>query len=176
MDHWRRPACRWRDRGCPLAPARWLAKSLLLSGSIPFERAFLPLISKADREDGEEHHHRPEASGAELAEGNRPREQERHFEVENDKEDRDQIEADVELHAGVIECVESAFIGGELLRIRLLERDQERGNQERQTDHACHADKHDKWKVILQDAGHRRSLFLRFRSAADSLIGIILEA
>src|SRR5204862_6445101 len=98
---------------------------LELSGSIPFERAFLPLISKADREDGEEHHHGPEAGGAELAERNRPREQERHFEVENDEEDRDQIEADVELHASVVECVESAFLSGELFRIRLLERDHE---------------------------------------------------
>jgi hypothetical protein len=69
--------------------------------------------------------------------------------------------ATVELHAGVIECVESAFIGGELLRVRLLERDQERGDQERQTDQARHPDKHHKWKVILQDAGHRRCLFLR---------------
>src|SRR5207237_8402296 len=107
---------------------------LKLSCAITFERDFLPRISKADRNDGEEHHHGPKAGGAELAERHRPRKQERYFEVENDEEDRDQVEADVELHAGVVECIESAFIGGKLFRIRLLERDQERGDQERQTD------------------------------------------
>src|SRR4029079_3002672 len=101
------------------------ARTQKLWGSFLCERAFLPLVSKADREDGEEYHHGPEAGGAELAERNCPREQERECGVEDYEEDRDQVEADVELHAGVVECVESAFIGGELFRVRLLECDQE---------------------------------------------------
>jgi hypothetical protein len=58
-----------------------------------------------------------------------------------------------------------------------LEREQERSDQERQTDQAGDADKHHKWKVILQDAGHSAVPFPAVSDgAADSLIGIILEA
>src|SRR5438445_173954 len=71
-------------------------------------------------------------------------EQERHFEIEDDEEDRHQIEADVELHAGVVKSVESAFIGGQLFRIGLLVGDQERGDQERQPNQARDPDKHHK--------------------------------
>jgi hypothetical protein len=45
--------------------------------------------------------------------------QEGDLEIEDDEQDRDQIEPDVELHARVVEGVEAALIGRELFGIRL---------------------------------------------------------
>ena len=91
------------------------------------------------------------------------------------KQNRHQVEPDVEFHASIVKSVEFAFIRRELFRIGLLEGEEEGRDQQRQTDQACDPDKDDKWKVILQDAGHRPYLFLRLLTAADSLIGIILR-
>src|SRR6185312_17074670 len=103
--------------------------------------------------------------------------QERHFEVEDDEENRDQIEADVELHARVVERIEAAFIGGELFSVRLLERNKEWGNQQRQVDQARHADKHHKGKIMLKDARHRHYLCPRFRKSPQiRRFGMVLEA
>ena len=68
---------------------------------------------------------------ADRLEHDDPGEQERHFEVEDDEEDGDQIEAHVELHARVVEGGEAALIGGELLRIGLLVGDDERRHEQR---------------------------------------------
>ena len=65
-----------------------------------------------------------------TAQGNRKR----HFEVENDEQDRDEIEAHVELHARVVEGVEAALVGRELLRVRALVGDDERRDQQRKPD------------------------------------------
>ena len=51
------------------------------------------------------------AKSADVVERHRPRKQERHFEVEDDEEHRDQVEADVELHPRVVERIEAALIG-----------------------------------------------------------------
>src|SRR5712671_4636957 len=90
-----------------------------LMRSIPFERPLLPLIYEADGQNAKEQHHRPEAERAELTERHRPREQERDFQIENNEQDRHQIEAYVELHARIIEGVEAALIGRELFGIRV---------------------------------------------------------
>ena len=66
----------------------------------------------------EEDHHRPEAEGPDLAEGDRPGKQKRDLEIEDDEEQGHEIEAHVELHARIVEGIEAAFIGGELLRRR----------------------------------------------------------
>ena len=71
-------------------------------------------------------------NSAELAERDRPREQERDFEIEDDEQDGDQIEAHVEFHARVVEGVEAAFVGRELFRVGLLVGDEERRDQQRQ--------------------------------------------
>src|SRR6185437_2657411 len=84
----------------------------VIGPSIPFERALLPFIYEADGENAKEHHHGPEAVETDLAERHRPREQEAHLEIENDEQDGDQVEAHVELHARVVEGVESALVGG----------------------------------------------------------------
>src|SRR6202040_2539711 len=94
-----------------------------------------------------------------FPERHRPWEQEGHFKIENNEEDRDQIEPDVELHPGVVESVESALIRRKFLWIGLLEGNQERRDQQNQTDQGRDPDKHHEWKVVLQDAGHRRRLF-----------------
>src|SRR3984885_1480945 len=146
--------CRSR-RGQP--PARTLAWREL--GSIPFECAFLPFIGKADREYGQKYKHRPEPGRAEFPERHGPRKQEGYFQDEEDEEDGDQVEADVELHAGVVEGVEAALIGRQLFRIGLLEGHHERSDQEHQADQASHGDKDHQWKVILQDTGHREGPF-----------------
>ena len=56
--------------------------------SIPFQRSLLPFVDEADGQHAEEHHHRPEAEHADLAEGHRPGKQEGDFEVEDDEQDR----------------------------------------------------------------------------------------
>src|SRR5664279_6581573 len=65
----------------------------VIGSSIPFETALLPFINEADGEDAKENHHRPKSDETDLAERHRPREQERHFEIENDEKDGDQVEA-----------------------------------------------------------------------------------
>src|SRR6267154_5750631 len=90
-----------------------------LMRSIPFERPLLPLIYEADGQHAKEQHHRPEAERSELTERHRPWEQERDFEVENDEQDRHQVETHVELHARVIEGIEAALVGRELFGVRI---------------------------------------------------------
>src|SRR5215831_2801568 len=110
---------------------------------IPFQRPLLPLIYEADGEDAKEDHHRPEAEGADLVEHHGPREQEGHFEIEDDEQDGDQVEAHVELHTRVVEGVEAALVSRQLFRIGLLVGDDERRNQQRQRDHERNRDEDD---------------------------------
>ena len=77
---------------------------------------------------------------ARRPERDRPGKQERDFEVEDDEEDRDEIEPHVELHARVVEGVEAALIGGELLGVGLGRRDDEGNDQQRGGDDAGNAD------------------------------------
>src|SRR5581483_11470869 len=99
--------------------------SVAIRGSLPFQRPLLPFVDEAHGQHAEEHHHRPEAKLARLAQGDRPGKQKRHLEVEDDEQDRDEIEAHVELAARIAESLESALVGRKLLGIRLLPRQQE---------------------------------------------------
>src|ERR1700676_1744502 len=103
----------------PGAVQRALARPIWVR-SIPFERSLLPLIDEAYRQHAEKQHHRPEAVEAEATERRRPRKQKADFEIENDEEDRDQIETHVEFHPCVVEGVKAALVGGQLFRIGLL--------------------------------------------------------
>src|SRR5262249_52359110 len=67
------------------------ATTLMGLASIPFERPLPPLIDKSDGQNRKEDHHRPEAEKADAAECHRPRKQERHFEIEDDEQDGDEI-------------------------------------------------------------------------------------
>src|SRR6476469_433047 len=128
----------------------------LMGLSIPFQRPLLPLIYEADCQDAKEHHHRPEAKKADLAENDRPGEHEAHLEVENDEKDGDEIEAHIELHARVIERVESALVGGELLRIRLLVGDNERGDEQREAGSKRDRDEDHQGQIVQQQCAHQR--------------------
>src|SRR4051812_20659320 len=58
----------------------------------PLQRALAPLIDEADRQHGKEDDHREEAEHADVAERDRPRKQKGDFQVEDDEQDRDEVE------------------------------------------------------------------------------------
>src|ERR1700683_1044974 len=149
MDPRHSPACRSVDRES--AGATWR----LRVRSITFERSLLPLIDKPDCQHRKKEHHRPETVHPDLTESRSPREQKRHFEIEDDEQNGDQVEADVEFHSRVIEGVEAAFVGRELFRIGLLVGDQKGGREKRKTDHRRYADEHNERQVGEQQLTHR---------------------
>jgi len=138
--------------------ASWL-ETPSKKASCPFQRAFLPLVREADCQHAQEHHHRPEGvSGGlvrHLQETHRPREQERHLEVENDEQDRDQIEAHVELHPGVVEGVEAALVRRELLGVRRLRGDDGGQHGEEHAERACDREEDHDRQVLQQERVHR---------------------
>jgi hypothetical protein len=69
-----------------------------------------------------------------ISESDGPGKQERHFEVEDDEQDRHEVEADVELHAGVVEGVEAALVGESFSGSGFLIGDEERGDEQGQAD------------------------------------------
>jgi hypothetical protein len=78
----------------------------------------------------------PSSTRSRTSRGRRTRsaqgKQERHFKIEDDEQDRDQIEADIEFHAGIVKSVEAALVGGEFFRIGVLVGDQ-KGATNKQT-------------------------------------------
>src|SRR5258708_1084227 len=88
--------------------------------SLPFEGSLLPLVDEAHHEDAEEDQHRDEAEPADVLQHDRPGEEEGDLEVEEDEEDRNQVVAHVELHARVLEGLEAALVGGELLAVGVV--------------------------------------------------------
>src|SRR4051794_29719369 len=138
--------------GLPVRGSRMpvAAGATRLMRSIPFERPLLPLIYEADSQHAKEQHHRPEAEGAELTEGHRPREQEGHFEVENDEQNCDQIEPHIELHARIVEGVEATLVRGKFLRVGVLVGNDERRNQQSEANGDRHCDEDDERQIIQQ--------------------------
>src|ERR1700742_3401910 len=92
----------------------------VMAGSVPFQRPLLPFIYEADCQHGKEKHHYPETEMANLVLHECIGNQQVELEIEDDEQDGDEIVAHVELHAGVVEGIESALVGGELFRVRLL--------------------------------------------------------
>src|SRR6185312_10134506 len=86
-----------------------------------------------------------------------PGEKKRHLEIENDEEQRDEIEAYVEFHARIVEGVEAAFISREFLRIGRLERDNERSNEKSPRDHGGHCNEHHERQIIAEQIRHGRT-------------------
>src|SRR6185437_8231457 len=78
--------------------------------SLPFQRSLPPFIDKPDCQNGKEHDHGKETEQADMGEGNRPRKQERDFEIEDDEQDGDEIEPHIEFGTGVGERLEATFI------------------------------------------------------------------
>src|ERR1700679_2502709 len=106
-----------------------MAVDVSLMLSLPLERAFAPFIDEADGQHAEEGDYRPKAQSADTLEGDGPGKQEGDLEVEDDEQDGNEIIAHVEPAAGVVERVEAAFIGRQLLGVGLLMRRQQRAAQ-----------------------------------------------
>ncbi len=113
----------------------------------------------------EEQHHRPEAERADVMERHRPGKQKRHFEIEDDEQQRHQIEAHVELHPRVVERVEAAFVSRQLFRVGVLVGDDERRDQQGAGDQRGERDEDDERQVVGDQTRHAASAGL-FRSAA----------
>src|SRR5262245_2409282 len=83
--------------GCAMVVTPFVSDCLLpycptAASSVPLQGALAPLVDEADGEHAEEDHHRPEAEGANLLEGDRPRKQEGDLQVEYNEQDRHQVE------------------------------------------------------------------------------------
>src|SRR4029077_16624575 len=83
-----------------------------------FQSPFLVVVSQRDHQQERKNQHGEQPESARNLERNRPGEEKRDLEIENDENDGDQVVADVEAHARIFEGLESAFIGRELFRIR----------------------------------------------------------
>src|SRR3546814_7259012 len=78
------------------------------------------LIDEAEHQLRYEDHHRRPARPADLVEADRPGIEERRFQVEDDEEDRDEVESHVELAARFLERGKAAFIFAELGWVGLM--------------------------------------------------------
>src|SRR4051812_18201012 len=97
--------------------ANMVASLILL---LPLQRAFAPLVDKTHGENAKERDHRPEAECADSLQRNRPWEQERHFEVEDDEKDGYEIIPHIETAARIVKRLKTTFIRRELFGIGLL--------------------------------------------------------
>src|ERR1700693_2615947 len=101
---------------------------------LPIKRSLAPLIDEADCQNTEEAQHRQETEPTDVLQRYCPRKQERDLEIEDDEKNCHQIEPHIEAAAGIVERLETAFIGGHLLGIRLLPRGDQRTTHQRQRD------------------------------------------
>src|SRR5438128_942381 len=82
-------------RAHPIASSTRLVKNpASADSSLPIERAIVPGIVEPNHEDPEEDHHLRQARDAEPAGDHRPRVQEDELHVEQDEENRRQVELD----------------------------------------------------------------------------------
>src|SRR3974390_2131623 len=148
--------CSLAPTGLPLRGSRipFGAGATRVMESIPFKRPLLPLIYKSDRKNAKEQNHGPESGEADFAERDGPREQETHLEVEDNKQDGDEVVAHVELHARVVECVEAAFIGGEFFGVGLPVGDDEGRDEQHQAYHQGNRHEDDQRQIIQQQCAH----------------------
>ena len=76
--------------------------------------------------------------------------------VEDDEQDRYEIEPHVELHAGVVEGVEPALVGGDFLRIGIADRDEKRRDHQGAADEQRNTDEN-RDRQIMRGKIHHRS-------------------
>src|ERR1700749_665792 len=93
---------------------------MLRAPLFPLESALLPYVGKAQQEFEQEDHHRDESRPADILERDAPREHERGFEGENDKEDCNEVVTDIELHPRILKGFEAALVGCLLRSVRLV--------------------------------------------------------
>src|SRR6267143_2445013 len=117
---------------------------------LPFQRSLHPLVDEAHDKNGEEDHHRPEAEAPDLVERHRPREEKRNFQIEQDEQDRNQVVTHVELHACVLESLESAFVRGQFLAVGMVRPEHgARGDHEAAKNKSDHDEQQDQ-KVVFE--------------------------
>ena len=112
-------------------------------------------------------------NSADLLERHRPGEQEGHLEVEDDEQDRHQVEAHVELHARVVEGVEAALVGGNLLGVGIAHGHQERRHHQRQPDGQRHADEHGERQIVHEQLVHAVASPRRGAAATAYVLAVI---
>src|SRR5688572_11946885 len=101
-----------------MPPLPACASERAILGAHPLEVALAPDVRERHRQDRDEdepfqEHQRTRV--AQLAEDDGPGQQEDRFHVEDDEEQRKDVEADVELHPGRAGRVLAALVGGQLL-------------------------------------------------------------
>src|SRR6185312_7916758 len=153
-------ACRSADREDRFRQARRSG-----SRSIPFQRPLVPLVYEPDGQHGQKDHHRPESKRAKIMEDNRPGKQERHLKIEDDEQERNQVEARVEAHSGVVKRRKPALIRRKLFVIRGPIGDQKRRDQQRSADESRDDYEHDQRHVVRNKAWHGLALEVFNRAA-----------
>ena len=88
--------------------------------AVPLQVAFPPDVGVSNQENPEEDDHLDEGKPPKRLEDQGPREQHDHFDIEDQENQRNDIEADVEADASVADRRLSALIGGEFARIRTV--------------------------------------------------------
>src|SRR5947209_849323 len=83
---------------------------VVLMRSFPIQGALAPFVDEPNRQNGKESHHRQETEQADMRQAHGPGEQERDFQVEDDEQERNEIEPDVEPAAGIVERLKPALI------------------------------------------------------------------
>ncbi len=83
----------------------------------PFEIAETPEVDVADHDDGEEDEHVDEGGGAEFLEDGGPGVEEGDFDIEDEEDEGDDVEAEIELDPALAEGEFAAFVGGEFVGV-----------------------------------------------------------
>src|SRR5699024_1751102 len=102
--------------------------------SLPFQGPLLPDPGEPDHQQPQEQGHFDQGDDADLVEHHRPREQEGHFQVEQDEDDGDEVIAHIEALAGVLERLETALVGRHFFRIGTPRRKEQADDQKRDAD------------------------------------------
>src|SRR2546427_9510609 len=92
-----------------------LSAQLPVLGPHPLQVALPPDVGEGHHQDRDEDQALDEGQRAELAEDDRPGQEEHRLHVEDDEDQREDVEADVELDPGRARGVLAALVGGELL-------------------------------------------------------------
>src|SRR5262249_14576712 len=124
---------------------RWMQRT-----RSPPQRALNPLEDKANAQEEQKHHHRPEPQPADLVERDRPGKEERDLQVEQDEQDRDEVVAHVELHARVLERLEAALVRGELLAVGAVRPEEGAGGDKDPSEDQRYRDEQQDREVVFQ--------------------------
>src|SRR6185503_11362208 len=143
-------------------------------GLLPFQRALHPLVDEPHDQNAEEHHHREETEQSDVVDDRRPRKEERDLEVEQNEQDRHEVVAHVELHARVLERLEPAFVGRELLQVRAVRSERPAEDHRRGADDQADQDEQQDREVFCKHRiGSCASLLLANRLVPTSRLELL---